>query len=87
MVRTHEAPPPRVELEELAAVAVQDPDPPAPAPAPTAARSAAAPPSSDLLRALRSELSDVNTVDGESRRHLLADLSDLADANPPPSTP
>ena len=87
MVRTHESPPPRIELEELAAVSAQGPDPREPAPPPEATRPSAAPPSSDLLRALRSELSDVNTVDGESRRTLLADLSDLADANPPPSTP
>jgi chromosome segregation ATPase len=85
MVRSHESPPPLIELEDLAAVSVPDPEPPAPAPA--AGQPVGAPPSSDLLRALRSELSDVNTVDAESRRHLLADLSDLADANPPPSTP
>jgi chemotaxis protein MotB len=85
MVRTHEAPPAATELDDLAAVATLEPDPPAPPPAPTTG--SAPPPSSDLLRALRSELSDVNTLDGESRRSLLSDLSDLADANPPPSTP
>jgi hypothetical protein len=84
MVRRHEAPPAMTELEELAAVATLDPDPPEPASTPA---SESTPASTDLLRALRSELSDLNTLGGESRRSLLSDLSELADANPPPSTP
>jgi hypothetical protein len=85
MVRTHESPPAVPQLERLAAVATRDAEPPSAAPdSPPAAEP---PRSSDMLRALRSELSDVNTLDGESRRSLLSDLSDLADANPPPTAP
>jgi hypothetical protein len=87
LLRTRTQPAPAVmpaPIEELALPPNLEPEPMTQLAEPVDS-APAPPPSSDLLRSLRSELADVNTVDAEARRSLLSDLSDLADASGPPA--